>query len=138
MPRLLQSAATFEEIVLGVEVSFTHYARPWTLNAERAGNRYKRASMVREWREAFAWLSSTCKLKFDRVDVHVEIHMKRPLADTGNAYGSVKAAIDGLVDSGVLPDDGPNVIMRLCMDAPRPVKAGERESLTVTLKGEPV
>lgn len=64
--------------------------------------------------------------------------MRKPLADTGNAYGSVKAAIDGLVDAGVLPGDGPNVIMRLCMNAPRPPKDGEAESLTVTLIGEPL
>lgn len=121
-----------------VEISFTHYARPWTLNAERAGNRYKRAAMVKEWREAFHYLSLGCTVKFDRVEVHIAITMKRPLADTGNAYGSVKAAIDGLVDSGILPDDGPSVIMRLCMDAPEPLKAGGRESLTVTLIGEPV
>jgi hypothetical protein len=50
----------------------------------------------------------------------------------------VKAAIDGLVDSGILPDDGPAVIMRLCMNAPRAAAKGERESLTVTLIGEPL
>jgi hypothetical protein len=94
--------------------------------------------MVKEWREAFHWLSSTTRVKFSQVDVHVDIVMKRPLADTGNAYGSVKAAIDGLVDSGILPDDGPTVIMRLCMNAPRAAAKGERESLTVTLIGEPL
>ena len=94
--------------------------------------------MVKEWREVFHWLGLANKVRFDQVEVHVSIVMKRPLADTGNAYGTVKAAIDGLVDAGILPDDGPNVIMRLCMDAPRPPLKGERESLTVTLIGVPI
>lgn len=93
--------------------------------------------MVSSWREAFFWLGKQNKIKFSRVDVEVTIRMKRPLADTGNAYGSVKAAIDGLVDAGILPGDGPTVIMRLCMNAPQPCRKGEREFLTVTLKGEP-
>lgn len=94
--------------------------------------------MVSEWREAFYWLALQQRVKFAQVEVEVDIVMKRPLADTGNAYGSVKAAIDGLVDAGVLPGDGPTVIMRLCMNAPKPAGKGERESLTVTLKGEPI
>lgn len=94
--------------------------------------------MVSDWREAFHWLGLQKRVKFECVEVQVSIVMKRPLADTGNAYGTVKAAIDGLVDAGILPGDGPNVIMRLCMDAPRPPLKGERESLTVTLIGEPL
>jgi len=122
------------------QVSYTHYARPWTLNQERRGTTHwsQRSRMVADWREAFHWLGLQKRVKFQRVEVLVSIVMKRPLADTGNAYGTVKAAIDGLVDAGILPGDGPNVIMRLCMDAPRLPSKGERESLTVTLIGEPV
>lgn len=95
--------------------------------------------MVAEWRQAFAWLAAQQpKYRFDQVDVHVSIIMKKPLADTGNAYGSVKAAIDGLVDAGILPDDGPQVIRTLCMDAPIPAAKGQTESMTVTLKGDPL
>jgi len=121
-----------------IQVSFTFEARPWTLNAERAGNRFKRADMVKQWREAFHWIAKAQKPPaFDTVSVVVEVVMKKPLADTGNAYGSVKAAIDGLVDAGVLPDDGPEVIRVLCMKAPTPAVKGQRESLTVTLIGVP-
>lgn len=94
--------------------------------------------MVQEWREAFHWLGLANKIRFAHVEVEVDICMKRPLADTGNAYGSVKAAIDGLVDAGILPGDGPTVIMKLTMNAPKPCGKGEREFLTVTLKGEPL
>ncbi len=122
-----------------IQVSLTFEARPWTLNAERAGNRWQRADMVKQWRDAFHWLAKGQKTpRFNTVDVIVDIRMKRPLADTGNAYGSVKAAIDGLVDAGVLPDDTPDVIRSLCMKAPQPTVKGERESLTVTLIGVPV
>lgn len=31
----------------------TYHARPWSLNVERAGNRWNRAEMIREWREAY-------------------------------------------------------------------------------------
>lgn len=120
-------------------VTFRYEVRPWTLNQERRGTTHwsQRAKMVAEWREAFAWLASSCKVKFTVVEVHVRIGMRKPLADTGNAYGAVKAAIDGLVDVGVLPDDGPNVISRLCMDAPTPVVKGGREFMEVTLIGVP-
>ena len=121
------------------QVSLTFNARPWTLNAERAGNRWKRAEMVKVWRDAFHWLAIAEKTPmFHEVSVIVDIQMKRPLADTGNAYGSVKAAIDGLVDAGVLPDDGPEVIRVLCMKAPRPTVKGETDSLTLTLIGVPI
>lgn len=122
------------------QVSFRFEARPWTLNQERRGSTHwsKRAAMVAEWRQAFGWLGVQQKVKFAAVDVHVEVVMKKPLADTGNAYGSVKAAIDGLVDAGVLPGDGPSVIRRLCMDAPRVPAVGEVEFLTVTLIGVPL
>jgi hypothetical protein len=56
-------------------------------------------------------------------------------SDNSNKVESVH---DLLVDAGILPGDGPNVIMRLCMDAPRPPLKGERESLTVTLIGVPI
>jgi hypothetical protein len=94
--------------------------------------------MIASWREAFFWLGKQKRVRFAKADVEVTIVMKKPLADTGNAYGSVKAAIDGLVDAGVLPGDGPAEIMRLCMNAPRPPRKGERESLTVTLIGVPL
>ena len=119
-------------------VIFRFEARPWTLNAERAGNRWKRAELVKHWREAFHWIAKAQHApSFDTIHVTVDIVMKRPLADTGNAYGSVKAAIDGLVDAGVIPDDGPEVITTLCMNAPRPCVKGEKESLTLTVIGVP-
>lgn len=122
-----------------VKISFTFEARPWTLNAERAGNRWKRAEMVKQWRDAFHWLAVAQKApKFAQINVTVDIKMKRPLADTGNAYGSVKAAIDGLVDAGVIPDDGPEVISSLCMNAPYPCVKGEKDSLTLTVIGVPL
>jgi hypothetical protein len=94
--------------------------------------------MVKEWRDAFHWLAIANRSpSFDEVCVTVDIKMKRPLADTGNAYGSVKAAIDGLVDAGVLPDDGPEVIRELCMKAPTPTVKGEKDSLTLILIGVP-
>lgn len=93
--------------------------------------------MVSTWREAFFWLGTQNRMKFTSVEVVVDIQMRRPLADTGNAYGSVKAAIDGLVDAGILPGDGPTVILSIRMNAPRPAPKNGTEFLTVTLIGVP-
>jgi hypothetical protein len=38
--------------------------------------------------------------------------------DVGACYPAAKAAIDGLVDAGVIPDDGPQYVTRLTFDPP--------------------
>lgn len=81
--------------------------RPVTTNAERSGNRWARASNTREWREAFAWLAKRERVpKMRWLNVTVQPVQKRGrLQDTAACNPSAKAAIDGLVDAGVVPDD---------------------------------
>lgn len=114
---------------------FRFEGRPWTLNSERRGSTHwsARADATREWREAFYWLGKAQSERFLSAHVIVEIAQRPPLADTGNAYGSIKAAIDGLVDAGVLPGDGPRQILSLTMKAPRPPAGAEQENVIVTL-----
>ena len=48
-------------------------------------------------------------------------HLRRNRAampDVGAPILAVKAVIDGLVDAGVLPDDGPDIVRRLTFEAP--------------------
>jgi hypothetical protein len=83
--------------------------RPWTLNAERRMHYMERARNAREWREAFAWLARANRVPlFHRAVVIVQPHSSRgPLQDCDACHPAAKAAIDGLVDAGVLISDGP-------------------------------
>jgi crossover junction endodeoxyribonuclease RusA len=77
----------------------------------------------------------------------VEAHGKRPLqppvevhaqpvtidgrrADAGACFEVVKAIIDGLVDAGLIPDDGPNIVKCLHLHAP---EVGEDDRLVIEL-----
>lgn len=103
-----------------------HDARPWLLNSERAGSGrgiggyHGRAALTTEWREAFAWLATAQRIP-QLAYGHVEIRQlcrDRRLPDTGSCFPTAKAAIDGLVDAGVLKDDGPAFVRSLTFIAP--------------------
>ena len=110
--------------------------RPWTLNHERqgeGGGKYKRAQWVREWRKKFAELAADlAPLRTAAVTVLPEVR-NNVMPDTGACIGAVKAAIDGLVDAGVLPDDGPRYVRSLTFLAP--VVTGV-DALVLCVKGE--
>lgn len=96
-------------------------ARPWTLNVERQGNRYKRAALVKRWRAEFCRLAEVAGLPpMVAIDVTVQPFLRNRAAmpDTGACIGAAKAAIDGLVDAKVLEDDGPDVVLSLKFHAP--------------------
>lgn len=123
-----------------LSVAYTYRARPWTLNAERSGGGgqshghwSKTRKMTAEWREAFWALALRDRVQFRSAHIVVRIAQRSPLADTGNAYGAVKAAIDGLVDAGVLPGDGSNHVLSLTMLAPERVARSGEEGVTVIL-----
>lgn len=93
--------------------------RPWSLNVERQGNRWKRAALVKEWREHFADLAKgQPPMEAVNVTVQPELRNRSGEPDTGACIGAAKAAIDGLVDAGVLAEDGPKVVRRLTFLAP--------------------
>ena len=114
---------------------FTITKRPWTLNAERRGSTHWSATraMTAEWRQWFWVLGLESRVKMQTAHVEVDVVMKHPIQDTGNCYGSVKAALDGLVDARVLPDDTPAHILSLKFNAPRKAMKGEPETLTIRL-----
>lgn len=96
--------------------------RPMTLNNERSLNRYARAAHVKEVRELASVFAS---IEWGRRSPLTEVliaavpmlrHKRRQ--DTGGCFPAVKAAIDGLVDAGVLIEDGPDVVKCLIMEAP--------------------
>mgnify|MGYP005822713845 FL=1 len=93
-----------------------HYERPFTQNSLYGkGNHYTRAKQVKAWRESFAWLALKARMPhMERCSVAVIPHLRDNRAqDTGACFPAVKAAIDGLVDAGVLDDDGPDHVTEL-------------------------
>ena len=90
--------------------------RPWTVNAERAGNRWKRAENTKKWRELFASVTGLPKLIGARVEVALELRGR--LQDTAACMPAVKAAIDGMVDANVFPDDTGEYVKAIIFNAP--------------------
>ena len=115
--------------------TYTFAGRPWTLNAERRGSTHWSATRARtaEWRQAFWALGVQNRHRFGPVDITVHIRQRSPLADTGNAYGAVKAAIDGLVDAGVLTGDTPDIVRSITFHAPEEAARGESETVTLVV-----
>lgn len=83
---------------------------------------YRRAEHDKEWREHFGALAEYEQVQpMGQAMIEVR-HLKGPgrgkLPDVGSCYPSVKAAVDGLVDAGVLPDDTPAYLTALVFHAP--------------------
>lgn len=106
--------------------------RPWTLNVERQGNRWKRAALVADWRKEAALYARTRTASFTAVDIVAapELRNRAAMPDTAACVGAAKAMIDGLVDAGVLPSDGPDVVRSLTFLAPR---VTGRDALSITV-----
>jgi crossover junction endodeoxyribonuclease RusA len=107
--------------------------RPWTTNAERSGNRWTRAELVKRWRSAFYWLAKKERMRaMEWVVVTVEPWQKGGrLQDVAACNPAVKAAIDGLVDAKVIPDDSPEFLRSV--NFLRPQRG--RNSLVIYVRG---
>lgn len=108
--------------------------KPLNTNAERRGNRFQRADHVKEWRAAFYWLCKQQQIpRMAWLDVTAQPFQSRGrLADTAACNPSVKAAIDGIVDAGVVPDDTGDFVRRITF---LPTQRGA-DKLIVTIEGE--
>lgn len=107
--------------------------RPWTTNAERKGNRWERAELVKVWRSAFQILAKSERIPpMTWMSVTVEPHQKGGrFQDVGACHPAVKAAIDGIVDAGVLPDDSPQYLRSLIYLPP----VNDKNSLVLYIRG---
>lgn len=112
----------------------TYEKRPMTTNAERAGNRWGRAEHVKEWREAYAWLARRQNIpRMEWINVTAQPFQKRGrLQDTAACNPSVKAAIDGLVDARIVPDDTGEFVREIRF---LPCRRGD-DALTLIIEGE--
>ena len=110
-----------------------HGARPWTSNAERRWHHMERANKERDQREAFSWLAKAHEVpNLKAVVVHATPLAKdrRWRQDVGGCFPAVKAAIDGLVDRGVLQDDDPTFVKALTF---YPAEVGGVDGLRIEL-----
>ena len=94
----------------------THYDDVLTTNKERTVHWGVRAQTVKAWREAFAWLAMASRVPTNGTvgPCHIEavpLATTRRRQDVGACMPVVKAAIDGLVDAGVWPDDTPDHVL---------------------------
>lgn len=93
----------------------------FTLNTERGWHHHKRAKHVKQWREAACIEAKVMKMpKMKKIEVtFIPYKLNRKnMADTGGHFPVAKACIDGLVDAGVIPDDGPDIVTSLTFQAP--------------------
>lgn len=95
--------------------------RPVTLNVERQGNRWQRSKATAPVRAAARLLAARQAPLEGPVEVvsWPTYPNRRSLPDTGGTAPSAKAAVDGVVDAGKLPHDGPEVVRRLVFLAPQ-------------------
>jgi crossover junction endodeoxyribonuclease RusA len=117
-----------------VHFILSYKSKPLTVNTERKGNRWGRAEHVKEWREAFAWLARKERMPRMRwINVTVQPFQSRGrLQDVAACLPSAKAAIDGIVDAGVLPDDSGEYVRMVTF---LPCVRGE-DMLSLIIQGE--
>lgn len=108
--------------------------RPWTTNQERKkGSHYERSAITKWWREAFKEAAQEAGIPhFTAITIEVTpILPDRRIQDTGACYPTAKAAIDGLVDAGVIDDDAPQYVPTIIFHAPVICKEGGLEILII-------
>lgn len=117
-----------------VTYSFEYAVRPWTTNAERNWHYMKRSKFVKEWRDAFAQMSKNhAPLKW--ASITIEPWQKNGvLADVAACNPAAKAAIDGIVDGGILKDDSPQYLHSVTFLQPQK----GRDALIVWIRGLPL
>lgn len=101
--------------------SLEYPKRPWTTNYERSKNRWVRANLTKEWRGAFCLLAKQQRIpKLKAIEIDVEVYQKGGvLQDVASCNPAVKAAVDGLVDAGVIDDDSPEFLKSIKFFAPQ-------------------
>ena len=93
----------------------------FTLNTERGWHPHKRAKHVKEWRSASCIEAKIAKMpKMEKIEVVFTPYKlnRKNMADTGGHFPVAKACIDGLIDAGIIEDDGPEVVTSLTFKAP--------------------
>ena len=94
----------------------------------------ERARHVKDMRESFGWMAKAQQLpQIPAVKIYATPLAKntRNMMDVGACFPAVKAAIDGLVDVGVLFDDDPRFVRSLTFF---PTEVGDVDGLRLTIE----
>lgn len=106
--------------------------RPVTVNVATRAHWRRAAQFTADWRQAFAAMSTGCTpLAWCHVEVQT-IHGTNRKMDAAAEALAVKAALDGIVDGGVIPDDQPAYVRSIMFHAPVFLKGQERVIVTLT------
>lgn len=99
-----------------------HGKRPTTLNQERKTNNWgRRATDTKWWRTQFCDAAIEAGIpEYEQIRIAVvPLHKNgRSPQDTGACFPAAKAAIDGLVDAGVVADDTATQVIQIDFHAP--------------------
>jgi hypothetical protein len=97
------------EIATLRQFELVHEARPKPMNEYRTLHFRVRADYDKEWRQAFWALAKRARVPAMPAGIIVSVvqtcRRGTPLPDPLAEAPTVKAAIDGIVDAGVIPDD---------------------------------
>lgn len=89
----------------------------WSLNQDTSQHWRGRAERTNAMRRAVCLLVPRVQGRYVEL-VEIECTPRRVRHDPGNSYSAAKAAIDGLVDAGVLADDTKDQVARIILNAP--------------------
>lgn len=95
--------------------------KPVLVNAISKNSYYAIARELRAWKEDVGWEVKLKRLPPAKTPVVVHIHHKskaKRLGDAGSCFYAAKAAVDSLVQAGVLPDDSPKYVAGVFFHAP--------------------
>lgn len=106
------------------------------MNKYRVLHYRARAAYDRSWRSTFMLLANHARIPAQSaITVTVAQTCKHhSLPDIGANYPTAKAAIDGLVDAGVIPDDDPAHLVYLGFAAP---ERGDEDRLILIIEPAP-
>lgn len=111
----------------GRERTFETQCKVLSLNEARRLHYHAWGSYVSAIRQDFGWLGTQARRQtgYDRVVVEVaQLHRKgKAPQDVGACAVAAKAAVDGLVDGGVFPDDNPAHVIAVLFTTPEPAPA---------------
>lgn len=100
-------------------LTFQINRRPWTFNEALRMNHMKVYRLNKLWRRLGAEACKDLSKLNPPINVSVTPILKSKRSqDTGACSPAVKAAIDGMVDAGIIPDDTPENLISITMYAP--------------------
>ena len=113
-----------KKVLDSIEIEITGLDRPLTQNIQHRLSRYQYREKTRQWRNAAAklWAEANtedlrlCGCTITATPRYVN---RQNTPDTANTYPSVKAAIDGAIDAGILKDDNAKYVETIIQHAPK-------------------